>query len=167
MLASDGAPTCAGTAGALSDDAAQAQTDAIAAISAARLEGFPTIVVGPSTSADVAALSALARAGGYARGGGGLEFYTEATLGELFGAPAVRTCVIALQSTPPAPDTVAVILNGAKVPRDPSRADGWEYTDGLHTAIELHGAWCDMLAASRSFEITVYYGCPSLIDYRP
>jgi hypothetical protein len=167
MLATDGAPTCAGTAGALFDDAAQAQTDAIAAIDAARVAGFPTVVVGPSTTADVGALNALARAGGYARLADDRAFFTESTLAELFGPPPVGSCVIALQSTPPAPDTVAVLLNGAKVPRDPSRADGWEYTDGLHTAIELHGAWCAQLAASRSFEITVYYGCLSLIDYSP
>ena len=112
MLVTDGAPTCAGTIGApLSDDAAMAQADAVAAIAAAAAEGFPTVVVAPSTTTaagDVAALNALALAGGYARQGddqvlhgvdaGGAVRRRPAPRAVLFRWPASRPCPTASAS---------------------------------------------------------------------
>jgi hypothetical protein len=160
MLVTDGAPTCAGTTGALSEDAAQAEIDAVAAITAAAAEGFRTFVVAPSTTPDVNTLNALARAGAYPRQGD-IQFFTETTLPELFlDTRPARSCVLALPGRPPAPDAVSVMLDGTGVYRDPSRTNGWEYTDRNYTAIELHGPWCDLLLAPRSTEVTITYGCP-------
>ena len=94
MLVTDGAPTCAGTIGApLSDDAAMAQADAVAAIAAARAEGFPTIVVAPSTTTaagDVAALNALAQAGGIPAPGRHQVLHRVDAGGAVFAPPAPR-----------------------------------------------------------------------------
>jgi len=163
MLVTDGAPTCAGTIGApLSDDAAMAQADAIAAITAAKMEGFPTVVVAPSTTTaagDVASLNALAQAGGYPRQGD-IKFFTESTLAELFPPPAGGSCIFALASPPPVPDKVSVTLNGVSVPRDPGHMSGWDYANVNRTTFALFGTWCSMVLESRSFEIRVTYGCP-------
>ncbi len=163
MLVTDGPPTCAGTAGApLSDDAALAQADAVAAIAAAQSEGFFTLVVAPSTTTaagDVAALNALAQAGGYARQGD-IKFLTEVTLPEVFALTTAESCIFQLASPPPVPDKVNVTLNGVSVPRDTQHMSGWDYIDVSRTAFSLYGTWCSMVFESRSFEISVTYGCP-------
>jgi len=163
MLVTDGAPTCAGTIGApLSDDAAMAQADAVAAIAAAQSEGFFTIVVAPSTTTaagDVAALNALAEAGGYPRQSD-LKFRTESTLAELFSQTPAESCTFALPGPPPVPDGVRVTINGVGIPRDTRHMSGWDYTDGTRTAFNLYGTWCSMVYDSRSFEIVVTYACP-------
>ena len=168
MLVTDGAPTCAGTIGApLSDDAARAQADAVAAIAKAAAEGFPTIVVAPSTTTavgDVVALNVLAQAGGYARQGDD-KFFTESTLAELFVPTGAESCTFPLASQPPVPDRVSVTLNGVSVPRDTQHMSGWDYTALTPTSLSLHGTWCSMVRDSRSFEIRVTYGCVS--DFYP
>jgi len=162
MLVTDGAPTCAGRTGPLSADATRAQTDAVAAIAAA---GLPTFVVAPSTATDVAALNALAVAGGYARPGD-VRFQTETTILEqltpLDGQGSEGSCVLNLGvASPPVPDKVSVILDGAMIPRDRSHAMGWDYTDPSTRSITLYGSWCEMWLTKRSGELDIYYGCPN------
>jgi hypothetical protein len=161
LLLTDGAPSCAGTIGALSDDAVQAQIDAVAAIAAANAEGLQTLVVAPSTATDVGVLNALALAGGQPREGD-LRFYTESTVQELFAASNHRACTIALANPPPVPRDVSVLLNGVGVPRDSLRMNGWEYADPPRMAIQLYGMWCQMLNTTVRQEITIVYGCPLL-----
>jgi len=167
MLATEGAPTCAGTIDALSADAAQAQEDAVAAISAAYRAGLPTIVVAPSTTttaADIAALNALAEAGGYTSAPPpGPRFTNEQTLWQLLAPMGADTsCAFYLgPNAPPVPDVVTVTLNGARVPRDPSHVVGWDYTDSWMNTIMLFGFWCEQVVTSRSTTLTAYFGCPS------
>jgi len=166
LLVTDGAPTCAGTIDALSSDPAQAQADAIAAIAAADAAGIPTLVLAPSTTtnpADVAALNALAGATRFGRGPQSPKYYTELTVNEsLTLLDEGTSCTFFLgASTPPAPDDVAVTLNGTTIPRDPSHMRGWDYADARATAIMLYGAWCDMVTSSRSDRIDIYFGCPN------
>ena len=58
------------------------------------------------------------------------------------------------------PDKVNVTLNGVSVPRDTQHMSGWDYIDVSRTAFSLYGTWCSMVFESRSFEISVTYGCP-------
>lgn len=163
MLVTDGAPTCAGRAAPLSADPAQAQADAVAAIAAAHAAGLPTLVVAPSTATDVAALNALAVAGGYANAGD-IRFDTESTISERVSTPTDTAVGCALwlgAALPPVPDKVSVILNGAMVPRDRSHAMGWDYTDSTARSITLYGAWCDTWLTKQSSELDIYYGCPN------
>jgi hypothetical protein len=165
MLVTDGAPTCAGRTAPLSADPTRAQADAVAAIAAAQAAGLPTFVVAPSTTTDVAALNALAVAGGYARPGD-LRFQTETTILErltpLDGDGGGGSCVLNLGvASPPVPDKVSVIIDGAMVPRDRSHAMGWDYTDQSVRSITLYGTWCEMWLTTRSGELDIYYGCPN------
>ena len=162
MLVTDGVPTCAGRAAPLSADPTRAQADAVAAIAAALAAGLPTFVVAPSTAADVAALNALADAGGYARPSD-IRFDTESTISDRFSTGDTSgSCVLSLGvASPPVPDKVSVILDGAMVPRDRSHAAGWDYTDPNARSIILYGTWCEMWLTKRSAELDIYYGCPN------
>ena len=166
VLLTDGAPSCAGSADALSADPTQAQADAVAAIAASRSGGVPTIVVAPSTTtatADIAALNALAHAGGYQSSpdtAGSIAFNTESTFPFLFApVDTAQSCVVSLATAPPVPDVVTVTFNGVVVPRDTARASGWDYTDSNHRSVMLYGEWCDMLLNDASYRIDIYYGC--------
>ena len=163
MLVSDGAPTCAGGNGApSSDDPARAQADALDAVRAAAADGVPTLVVGlaPPEAADVAALNALAMAGGYARAQSQLRFYTPATVGELFTGVSNTSCTIPLQPSPPAPDAVTITFDGEPVRRDPTHSNGWDYPDVSATGVTFYGSWCERLMTERSGQVTATYGCP-------
>jgi hypothetical protein len=161
MLVTDGAPTCAGRSGLLSPDTAQAEANAIEAISAANAAGLPTFVLAPSTAADVSALNALAVAGGHAEPGA-IKFDTESTISTWFQEIGDRSCTFSLGTTPaPVPDVVAVTVNGAPVPRDRSHMLGWDYADATARSIQLYGSWCDMVVTSRSGHVNIYFGCPN------
>ena len=161
MLVTDGAPTCASAIGALTADLAQAQADAVAAITAAAAEGFPTLVVAPAMTPDseIDALDALAVAGGYANSQARGKFLTEAALGP-FLLTEGRSCVFALPKRPavPVPDP-RVTFDGRDVPRDPSHTSGWDYNDPTSMSIELYGSWCAQVFDTRQSEIRVYYPC--------
>jgi hypothetical protein len=163
MLLTDGAPTCAGRLGSpLSADPNYNLIDAIYAIRDANTEGFPTLVVAPSTTTDinqVYALNTMASVGGYEHSQSKRMYTTELDLPDLFMAPDA-SCIVPLTEAAPVPDVITVMYNGANVPRDGSRVNGWEYIDGEAKHIELYGSWCEQLIASRSFEIVVYFGCP-------
>jgi hypothetical protein len=161
MLVTDNAPSCAGTIDALVADSAQAQTDAVAAITAAAAQGFPTFVLAPSTTtgADATALDALATAGGYPQyAPGGPAFQTELTLKDQFTTPDAA-CTFPLNNPPPDPDNVTVAFNGAPVVRDRTHMEGWDYF-GDNQYIQLFGAWCSQLLSSRVWQLTILDGCP-------
>ena len=168
MLVTDGAPTCAGTIGALSEDAAQAQADAVAAIAAALGRGVPDHRRRPrrtTAASDVDALNALAEAGGLPRTvPASIKFFTESTLPELF-VPVESTAAASSRCRVrrPPPDASTVTFNGGNVPRDPSHMNGWDYTDAAHSrdrALRRSGA--TPLLSSRSFEVDVYYRLPGM-----
>ena len=39
-------------------------------------------------------------------------------------------------------DAIDVRGDGASIPRDPNHANGWDYTDATHAAVDLFGAAC-------------------------
>jgi hypothetical protein len=162
LLVTDGAPTCAGRTAPLSADPTQAQVDAVAAIAAAKAAGLPTLVAAPSAATDVAALNALAVAGGYGAPGE-IRFATEGTISNWFNPTSGSdSCTASLGvASPPVPDRVSVILDGAMVPRDRSRSMGWDYTDSTQRSITLYGTWCTMWLAERTVKLDIYYGCPN------
>jgi hypothetical protein len=163
LLVTDGAPTCAGTTGALSEDPVQAQADAVATIRTAAVAGVPTIVVAPSAASDVDALNALAVAGAYQRGAIGRLFQDETSIGEMSLVGPTQSCVVLLSTgRPPVPDNVVVTLNDATVPRDRSRLDGWDYADATSSFLWLYGDWCARLRDMQDFQVNVYYGCPAI-----
>jgi hypothetical protein len=165
MLVTDGAPTCAGAAGALSNDAAQALADAEASIAAALARGYPTLVVGVGITAarDIAALNRLALAGGLPRTFPNELYYSSSNVDELRAvlAPIHETsCTFSL--TPPAPDAgrIIVSIDNVLVPPDHNHINGWDFTSDAHTALTLYGQFCDTIVQAWEVEVRIRYVCP-------
>jgi hypothetical protein len=68
--------------------------------------------------------------------------------------------VFPFESAPPDADNIAVKLDGKKLTRDASRADGWDYTDAEHRGIELYGSACEQLKQGSQNSVQVIFGCP-------
>ena len=154
LLATDGAPSCAGTI----KDSTQASAAAVQAIATAPSAGFPTYVLGISTTkiSATTTLNAMATAGGRARSSAdplAPLFYPVATASDLTLtlqsiALAVSPCLFALNQAPTNPATVQVSADGAPVARDTSHANGWDYTGSDQLSIRLFGAACSNLASA-------------------
>jgi hypothetical protein len=166
LLVTDHAPTCAGTFETLTADANQAQVDAVAALRAAAAAGFKTMVLAPSTTADVGSLDQLAEAGGLPRSTGLIEFNTETTLADQFATTTAANCIFGLVSPPPVPANITVTFNGAPVPHDAQHMNGWDYTAPASDVIQFFGDWCVQALDSRSFQVAVLYGCPVPVPLR-
>jgi len=164
LLATDGQPNCALVRGQVSrnttDDAAAIQSvaDALAA-------GFPTFVVGIST-ARVAAqtLSSMATAGGVPRAGGGPTYYEVTSTQDLEDAlktitGQIATCNYPLAPASPTndPNAITVHVNGKTVAQDQS--NGWDYTNGAHTAIRFFGSSCDQITKDPKVTVEIFYAC--------
>ena len=162
MLVTAGAPTCAGTAGALTSDPVQAQADAVAAIAPADGVALTFVMAagGVSPGADVDALNQLAVAGGY--GHAGLTAFFPSTdttdLRTLLTLMSDTSCTFPVQPLPPYVSN-RVSLNGSEIPYDNTRQNGWAYTDESQTALSLYGRACDALLSSRDAELVITYQC--------
>jgi hypothetical protein len=40
--------------------------------------------------------------------------------------------------------------------------NGWSYTDANASAVQVYGAWCDMIKASGANTVQIIYGCPDI-----
>ena len=159
VLATDGAPSCAGTIGSLAKSSAQARTDAVAAVSAAAQLGIQTFVIGVATTSasDTTTLNNLAMAGLQARTDPNPlapKFYLASSQADLVMAFQTITGMIAMcrfTLTPPPPDParIAVKVSGVKVPQDTAHQDGWDYTGADHASIDVYRALGDEVAERR------------------
>jgi Mg-chelatase subunit ChlD len=168
LLATDGQPSCTLD---WDEDSDGASDDARGAATAAFQAGFPVYVVGvldedPSDST-VETLNGMALSGGKPTGVDGDEyrFYLASSqealtqsLTEITGQ--VASCVFPFESAPPDAENIAVKLDGKKLSRDASRADGWDYTDAEHRGIELYGSACEQLKQGSQNSVQVIFGCP-------
>jgi hypothetical protein len=68
--------------------------------------------------------------------------------------------VFPLDKAPPTPDSVAVDVDGNRLPRDPAKMNGWEYGAGNKT-IEVYGAVCDQIKKGTS-DVKIIFGCPGV-----
>ena len=188
VLATDGAATvCFGCdAGCSFDDQDDDDEDLVTRIGAAAAAGIPPDVFGvPGSQSFRGILSRMATMGGTARAGcsdggpvychydltdPGLDFATGlrdalAAIGE-----AVVSCEYEIPENPDGAfdatrvNVVVTDEGGTEdtIPRDTSRANGWDYSeDG--TRIILHGAACDRAEALRGGRIDVQFGCPTIL----
>jgi hypothetical protein len=160
LLATDGQPNCA-SGGALADDT----TGAVQAVTSAKSMGVGVFVVGISTSGTTAdmTLNKLAVAGGYPVPGG-TSYYPVRSTAELVSALSMIAskiasgCSFPLGKVPPAPDNIGIYADGNKVPRDTSRANGWDY-DAAMTAVTIYGPRCDELMAGKIRTVQAFIGC--------
>lgn len=54
-------------------------------------------------------------------------------------------------------------MGSSTVLKDPSHADGWDYTDDTDTKIELFGPACDAIKANASSKVQVLFGCATML----
>ena len=167
LLVTDGAPNCMpGNVDRAADDSA----GAVAAVTNAAMAGFPTMVVGVSTSGVPgvdATLNDLAIAGGYPRAASP-SYYPVSSAAELTAAlralvDMTPDCTFAL---PPAPNSytstgnIGVVVSGTQIPRDTSHAGGWDYTNSAQTAIQIYGPTCDEIKAGTVTSVQIVFHCP-------
>jgi hypothetical protein len=187
VLATDGAATvCLHCDAACSFDALDRDNEELVerVRRAAEDDGVRTFVIGvPGSIGYRGVLSRMASAAGTARAGcsdagptychydltdRSLDFATalRAVLGEI--GESVLSCEYTI---PPNPDgafdatKVNVRLvddagDTTTIPRDPSRANGWDYTDD-GARILLHGPACERAQSLRMGRIDVLFGCPT------
>ncbi|MGC4093487.1 MAG: VWA domain-containing protein [Polyangiaceae bacterium] len=170
LLATDGEPSCNGT----SEDSTGARTAAKVAVENAFKAGFPTYVVGVATTKTTAtaALNDMATAGGVPIPGStnplANKYYLASTKDSLVTAlqaitgAVAKSCVFKLDPVPPAPDFIAVKVNGTAIPRDPNAMQGWEYTNSAHTELQVYGSSCDTIQQSAD-NVRIIYGCVGVI----
>jgi hypothetical protein len=182
VLATDGAPncndelspsscTCSTMMGGGCSDARFCLDDTrtYAAIDAirARTPAIPVYVIGlPGTEAFGSVLSEMARRGGTARAGdppyyaAGDAMALQEALAEI--AAGLVSCTFHMEVVPENPRNVRIIVDGMEVPHTDDRSEGWAYTDGTNSTIELFGMWCDRLSDGGAHEVTAQYACSAL-----
>ena len=173
LLATDGEPSCAGSAGALSSDSTAARTDAVAAVTEAAAAGFHTFVVGVATTKanDAATLNMLAIAGlepSPDNRPGATRFFLASNKAQLVTTlegivnPVASNCVFPLNAPPPVPENIAVKINGMKTPQDVAHGNGWDYTDALYTGVQVYGPACDLIKSNGNM-VEIIFGCKDII----
>jgi hypothetical protein len=127
--------------------------------------GIPTFVIGLAGTAEYESLlDAMAVAGGVPQQGGTTDYYAvtdEASLLQALQTIAVSviSCQIELEQAPEVPDGVTIYIDGQAVDRDPTKTDGWDYTDPSYTTIELYGAACETLQDGEEHQVTATFEC--------
>ena len=169
VLATDGSPNCPAMGNTDTDDTA----GAVAAVTAARMAGIPTFVVGISAGgAPEMALNMMAVEGGYPQMGQPTQYYPVTSTAEF--ATVLRTLVGMASTcnfsipTPPTMDGTTsrediTVTGGSGTPTDPpitqDPTNGWTYTDTTHTSITLHGTACDQVTAGTITTVTIIFNC--------
>jgi len=167
LLATDGEPSCSGMTG--KTDSTGARTAAIAAVKNAASLGFNTFVVGIATAKDTASatLNSMADEGREAvtdPNSPATKYYMASTQDQMVTAfnnitAVVKSCLYPLNSPPPAPDHVNVLINDIKVAHDATKANGWDYTGTDMLVIQLFGTACADAMAATSGAVEVIFGC--------
>lgn len=78
----------------------------------------------------------------------------------------IATCIFEVPTgTDVDPGKVNVTVDGMNLFRDETHGDGWDYTDGSHSKIELHGPACDKVktGASAGIAVKILLGCKTLV----
>jgi hypothetical protein len=131
----------------------------VTAITAAAAAGFKVYVigVGPETG----------NLDSFAAAGGTVKYYPALSPQDLNTAlaaivGAVASCTFSLGKAPPVPTNVAIQFNGddtLRAPQDTTQTNGWDYTSGLYTGIQLYGSWCDNVKNGTYTSVQILMGC--------
>ena len=179
LLATDGQPTCAGGDSLLgggdpdTDDFPSGPA-AVAEVAAMGIK-VPVVGIAFSKTWDPAklkqneiTLNDMAKAGGMPRPTDP-AYYAANTSADLAAAFAqitgiVISCTFDLKGMkPPSPDDVAVKIDGVKVPRDKTHAEGWDYDADLANVV-VYGQSCEQLkGAGATSNVQIIFGCPGII----
>lgn len=160
LLATDGLPNCGG-----GNDRSNDVPGAVAAIKNA---GLPVFVVGiavPGTDGNDT-LNQMADAGGVPRAGD-QHYYSVRNKADLIAALGaitgqIASCSFVLDGDPPDPTTVAVDIDGQRVPQDTTHANGWDFGGNVRT-VTLFGGWCDKVKSGGVKDARITFGCPGMV----
>jgi hypothetical protein len=175
VIATDGEPNCAAPTAAPVDGGMGGGgrnrnngSDAmgtIAAVTAAAKAGIPSFVVGVATAGSEAdaTLNSMATEGGRPRNNPTTKYYPVASRDEFIMtldsiATQVGSCTFPLSPPPPAPQNVAVNVDGTRVAQDPTQMGGWNYGPG-NNSIVFYGATCEALKSGASKDVQIIFGC--------
>ncbi len=171
LLATDGEPNCA--AGCIGDDCSMTpnppeEMASEMAVADAAAAGIKVFVVGIGNVASaVAVLNQMAINGGEARTGAATSYYAATDQSALTTAldqivGKVASCTLPLPGKPQDPTNVIVEDQATKtqIPRDPTHAEGWDYTDASDTAIQLYGTACANVTKGTYSDVQILEGCP-------
>jgi hypothetical protein len=165
VIATDGEPNCA--PGDNPGEGSDADA-AVAAVAEALAAGIPSYVVGIATAGSQAdqTLNRLADAGGRPRADA-THYYPVASRDQLVQAFSaitgeVASCTFPLNPRPPVPDNVAVDVDGVRLARDSTGAQGWHYGTN-DDSIVLAGDACSKIKTSPASDVQIVYGCPNVV----
>ena len=179
LLATDGQPTCAGGDPLLGggDSDSDDHPSGPAAVTEVVNMGIKVPVIGVAFSDtwdptdlddNEVTLNNMAKAGGMPRPTDP-AYYAANSSAELAAAFAQITgilisCTFDLKGMkPPSPDDVAVKIDGVKVPRDKTHAQGWDY-DADAANVVIHGQACEQLkGVGATNNVQIIFGCPGII----
>lgn len=158
LAITDGDPSCP------ADRTAQASCDrTLAEVSSLTVNRIKTYVVGVSDAVKTTTcLDKMAVAGGMARATAPFYYAAEdepelrQQLQDIFAAVSARACHISLYTMPPNPDKVAVLIDGRRVPRDPTRTEGWTFDPDSSLKLTVYGSWCDRIRNSQVRDISIF-----------
>lgn len=126
--------------------------------------GVTTYVVGFGAEVDAAQMNRFAVAGGAPVNDPTTKFYKAESASSLTAtlrtiASSALSCEFRLTKAPQDPTKVFVFFDGAtSVPRDPSRAQGWDY-DARTNTVTFYGPTCDALRNGQVQKVDVVLGC--------
>jgi len=158
VLATDGKVNC--------PDTPAARQDAIKAVSNAATQGVRTFVIGTASpgSEQHATLNELATAG-LEPNPGDVRYHPATSKEEMLAAlgnitQRLTSCVLVTKAQPPAPNFVAIEMDGARIPRDPQHLNGWEWAgSGSFQIAHVYGEYCDRLIANPGATVEFILGC--------
>ena len=56
-------------------------------------------------------------------------------------------------------DQIDVYGDSTLIGKDTNHANGWDYTNGTHTAIEVYGPQCDAILSGAIKNVTITFRC--------
>ena len=83
-------------------------------------------------------------------------------LDDIIGKIGIASCIYTLDDEPRDPSALGVSVDGTSIPRDPSKADGWDY-DPAQNSVTFFGPACDNIKEGNATEFSVTYGCGGIV----
>ena len=153
---------CQGRAQQCLDD-----TRTVARLGTYSSQGLPTYVIGLQDNGNArfsSVLDAMATAGGRPQVGGSHKYYSANSEAELDTAlvtirDQVGACTFLTSSVPDVRGTIVVTLNGATIPFDASRTNGWAWTNQSNGEMAFYGAACTAAIAAGTRTLDAIITC--------
>jgi hypothetical protein len=180
ILATDGEPNCNASLNSAtctcveSNFGCQGQpnqclddTRTVDRIAAQAKNGVPTYVIGIEDQGDASfarVLDAMAVAGGRPQASGSHKYYSGNSEPELESALVtirnqVGVCTYLTSSVPDARGSITVTVDGAPLPYDPTKTEGWAWTSQDNGEIVLVGDACARLTAEPDPKVVAQVSC--------